>query len=335
MWQEILKERGLIDPKKIKRALNLEKEPQFAGNQNQIPKFDPYGEEGEYANVTDSNLLDVEFENKTIRVKGDITVDGETIPFSAFQRLPKPFVAMSKLPYNLRQFQISSVDIPKKFLEGDEESNFKSGIRAFIGEELAYYFNGIFRYFEEDMDYEYKDFFRTSQGLKSGREDDYGDVRYDKRSKRESFKDVLRKPDSSNVKEFDEIMSKSWKEFYIALPINENIVRGLVKRDLLSYDEKDLERNSIPYHVTKKGENMDIGGTRLTIYPTETFNSNDPKIRIKDVEGEYDLSVYASFDRSIDKIRGEVSSAERQKVIDDYKAFKKMTGKQILDEIMR
>ena len=85
MWQEILKARGLIDPKKLKQAMDLDKKPQFAGLGKRIPKEGRYSDDGEYADVTDNRILDVEFEKKAIRVKGDITVDGKTIPFSVSQ----------------------------------------------------------------------------------------------------------------------------------------------------------------------------------------------------------------------------------------------------------
>ena len=78
MWQAILKARGLIDPKKLKQAMDLDKKPQFADLGKKIPKEGRYSDDGEYADVTDNRILDVEFEKKAIRVKGDITVDGKT-----------------------------------------------------------------------------------------------------------------------------------------------------------------------------------------------------------------------------------------------------------------
>ena len=342
MWQEILKERGLIDPKELKQALGLDKNPQFADLGKRIPKEGRYSDDGEYADVTANRLLDVEFEKRAIRVKGDITVDGKTIPFSASVGLPKPLAAMSKLPYNFRRFHVNSMEMPKEFLS-EENDNFQDGIERYIGEELAAYFNLWFRYFEEDAakeyGYEMKDFFRTSGGLKSGREDDYGNVRYDRRGKQDSFKDVLRKPDSSNVREFSELFENRLEPK--VLPINEKIVRRLVEKGFFEYDESALERNTFPYTSTEKARDVEVDGVPINLLLDQSFDESDPSITIREKppsDLQYEASLYAYLNTPYSPHmppKGGTTSEERQKLIDSYKAFKKLTGKQILDEILR
>jgi|DEB0MinimDraft_6_1074348.scaffolds.fasta_scaffold01702_2 hypothetical protein len=329
MWKEILKGRGLIDPEKIKDALNFEREPRFAGSKGQIPKFYRHGEESEYANLTDSNLLDVEFEGREIRVKGDITVDGETISFTASQRLPKPLAAMSNLPYNLRPFQISSIDIPKKLLEDDKEGDFEYEIRQFIGDNLAEYFNGFFRYFEKDLKYEYPNFFRTSEGLRSGKEDDYGNVRYDRRSKQQSFKDVLRKPDSSNVREFNEVMSDAYK-YIKALPVTK--LKALIKRGIV----KEIENPEEEYKYQVLKRNHMIDGMPIVLFFDEALWSGGEEyvFEVTDDQGTYDLNLYARFDFD-DVNRSNITSKERQKLIDNAKKFMKMSPESIIEAILR
>ena len=341
MWQNILKARGLIDPKKLKRAMDLDKKPQFAGLGKRIPKEGRYSDDGEYADVTDNRILDVEFEKKAIRVKGDITVDGKTIPFSASVGLPKPLAVMSKLPYNFRRFHVNSMEfrnnMPKEFLS-EENDNFQDGIESYIEEELAAYFNLWFRYFEEDVaydtGYENKDFFRTSQGLKSGREDDYENVRYDRRSKRDSFKDVLRKPDSSNVREFVELIENRLEPK--VLPINEKIVRRLVEKGFFEYDESGLERNTFPYTSTEKARDVEVYGVPINLHLDESFVEGDPSITIREKppsDLQYEASLYAYLNFPVE--RRNTTSKERQKLIDAHKAFKRLSGKKILDEILR
>jgi len=346
MWKSILKARGLIDPQKLKQAMGLDKNglwrnPQFAGLGKRIPKEGRYSDDGEYADVTANRILDIEFEKRDIRVKGDITVDGETIPFTASVRLPKPLAAMSKLPYDFRMFHVHSMEfrnnMPKEFLS-EENDNFQDGIENYIGEELADYFNSFFRYYEEDMDYEDKDFFRTSQGLRSGREDDYGDVRYDRRSKQDSFKDVLRKPDSSNVGEFKEVMSSD-DHYTTALPVDKDgapnkALKRLIEKGIVIEKEKPTEEYK--YYVSEQNRKKVINGLPIHLYFSESMYGGGEEhfLEIEDNLGDYLLHFYAALD-IFNESKNQYSSRERQEIIDAAKKFRKMSGKQILDEILR
>lgn len=175
---ELKKGRGLIDPEKVRQRIMRFR--QFGVLGKKLPKR--VQGKIEYAKVEKADITALQFEDKEINVRGFIEWDGMQIKFEANQDLPKPLMGMKTLPTNLSKFDIDSI-MPKRL----EDNPY---IRDYIGFELADYFNHHFRYMNSD-DFPEK-FFRTSGGLKSGKEDEDGEVRYDKRSKRNSFKDVLR-----------------------------------------------------------------------------------------------------------------------------------------------
>lgn len=285
------------------------------------------GEMNEEYEMTKIQLTDVNVEGKTMFIEGEYTLEklGD-FTFTASYSFDRNLVAMSSLPHLNHNKLLIKTDDKFKKLTKNNTYRVNESFRKLIKHGVLGYLNDAFDNVEEYAG----DYMRTGPRLSRDK-----NLESDKRGKQERFKEVLRKPDSSNARQFLEIMNKPYEEFYTVLPVDEEIVKKLVEKGLLDYDESALGRNTFPYRVTKMGEDMDIKGVSLSLYADESMNENEPSIRIKDRDGEYNASFYASFDdRPIDKIRGEVSSAERQKVIDDYKAFKKMTGKQILDEIL-
>lgn len=328
-WEHILKVQPLLDTRKLRDYLGISQGPidlmyEFKRNAY-IPRLMILGETEEEGNeeyeMTKFQINDIDVESKELRIEGEYTLEklGD-FTFTTTYGFNKPLVAMSTLPrLNYVNLVLVMDDKFRKLTASNDYSTTKR-FRDLIKEGVLGYLSDAFDNVEEYAG----DWMRTGPRLSRDK-----DLKRDKRGKQERFKEVLRKPDSSNVREFSELIENSSE--YKVLPTNEKIVNQLVKRGFFEYDESELERNTFPYRATKRAKNIEVDGVPINLYFGESMGEGD-SITIKDNKGEYEASLYAYLDFPWET--GNTTSKERQRLIDANKAFQKMSGKQILNEIL-
>lgn len=329
-WENILKVQPLLDTRKLRDYLGISQGPLDLMYEYKRNGLEPRlmvlgkteGERNKEYKMTKAQLTDLNVEGKKMFMEGEYTLEelGD-FTFKAVYTFDKKLVTMSTLPrLNDKKFSITMDDKFHKLTQNNDYGTNQRFRKQLINAVFGYLYDGF-----DNVEEYAGDYLLTGPRLSRDK-----NLERDKRGKQERFKEVLRKPDSSNVREFSELVENRLEPK--VLPINEKIVRQLVEKGFFEYDESALERNDFPYTKTKKAKDFEFDGIPVNLYLDESLVEGDPSITIKDNEGEYKASLYAYFDFPWE--RGTTTSKERQKLIDEYKAFQKMSGKQILNEIL-
>lgn len=331
----------LLDTRKLRDALGFSQGPidlmyEYRGYNAPVKSLMILGEtEEELAEeyeMTKIQLTDVNVEGKTMFIEGEYTLEklGD-FTFKAAYSFDRNLAAMSTLPrLNHNKLLIKTDDKFQKLTKNNSYSineNFRKLIKR-----------GVFGYLSDAFDNieEYAgDYMRTGPRLSRDK-----NLERDKRGKQERFKEVLRKPDSSNVREFDEVMSSRSSDYITALPVDKDgapnkALKRLIEKGIVI--EKEEPKEEYKYDVSEQSREMVIDGIPIRLYFDEGLYGGGEEhfLEIEDSLGEYPLYFYAQLDIFRGARKNQYSSRERQEIIDAAKKFRKMTGKKILDEILR
>lgn len=345
MWQDILKVQPLLDTRKLRNALGFSEGPidlMYEYRRGIIDnKLMILGETEEEMNeeyeITKIQLNDISVEGKKMVVEGEYTLEklGD-FTFTATYLFDKPMVAMSSLPIqeisrpNHRKLSLKMDDKFRK-LTKNNSYNINEDFRGLIRQGVIGYLSDALDNIEEYA----SDYLPTGPRLSRDK-----DLEGDKRGKQERFKEVLRKPDSSNVREFEEVMNSRYFEYTTALPVDKDgapnkALKRLIERGIVIEKENPVEEYK--YDVSENHRKKMIDGIPIQLYFDEGLYGGGEEhfLEIEDKLGEYPLYFYAQLDIFTEPRKNQYSSKERQEIIDAAEKFRKMTGKQILDEILR
>ena len=340
MWKRILKVQPLLDTRKLEEYLGVSRGPidlmyEYRGYNAPVKSLmilgETEGEMNEEYEMTKIQLNDVNVEGKTMFIEGEYTLEklGD-FTFKAAYSFDRNLAAMSTLPRLNHNKLLISMDDKFRKLTKNNSYSVNESFRKLIKK-------GVFGYLSDGFDNveEYAgDYLRTGPRLSRDK-----DLERDKRGKQERFKEVLRKPDSSNVREFDEVMSSEYFEYTKALPVDRDgapnkALKRLIEKGIVI--EKEEPKEEYKYEVSEQNREMVIDGIPIRLYFDESLHGGGEEhfLEIEDDLGEYTLHFYAQLDIFYGPRKNQYSSRERQEIIDAAKKFRKMSGKQILDEIL-
>lgn len=340
MWKGILKVQPLLDTRKLSDALGFIEAPIDLMYEFKRRMMKPSlmilgeteGELNEEYEITKIQLNNFDAKGKKMVLEGEYTLEklGD-FTFQAIYTFDKKLVAMSSLPNLDRKNLTILTDDKFKRLTRNNSYNVNRDFIGRIGYAVFSFLDGSFdNILEYDSDY-------VLTGPRLSRDKD---LESDKRGKQERFKEVLRKPDSSNLREFDEIMNSRFYEYTTALPVDKNgapnnALKRLIQKGIVIEKEEPVEEYK--YEVSKQNREKVIDGIPIKLYFSESLYGGGEEhfLEIEDNLGEYLLYFYAQLDIFNEPEKNQYSSRERQEIIDAAKKFRKMSGKQILDEILR
>tara|TARA_Y100000114_G_C11745180_1_gene321198 strand:+ start:754 stop:1773 length:1020 start_codon:yes stop_codon:yes gene_type:complete len=338
MWKGILKVQPLLDTSKLRDALGFIEAPIDLMYEFKRRMMKPSlmilgekeGELNEEYEMTRIELNNFDAKGKKMVLEGEYTLEklGD-FTFQAIYTFDKNLVAMSSLPNLDRKNLTILTDDKFKKLTRNNSYNINRDFRGKIGYAVFAFLEGSFDdIFEYDSEY-------VLTGPRLSRDKD---LERDKRGKQERFKEVLRKPDSSNLKEFDEVMNSGL--YTTALPVDKNgapnkALKRLIEKGIVI--EKEEPKEEYKYEVSEQNRVKVIDGIPIRLYFSESLYGGGEEhfLEIEDNLGEYPLYFYAQLDIFNEPRKNQYSSRERQEIIDAAKKFSKMSGKQILDEILR
>tara|TARA_R100000388_G_scaffold23619_1_gene17982 strand:- start:4500 stop:5525 length:1026 start_codon:yes stop_codon:yes gene_type:complete len=340
MWKMILKVQPLLDARKLGDALGFIEAPidlmyEFKRHMMKPSLMilgEKEGELNEEYEMTRIELNNFDAKGKKMVLEGEYTLEklGD-FTFQAIYTFDKNLVAMSSLPNLDRKNLTILTDDKFKRLTRNNSYNVNRDFRGKIGYAVFSFLDGSFDNISE-YDSEY-----VLTGPRLSRDKD---LERDKRGKQERFKEVLRKPDSSNVREFDEVMSSRYSDYTTALPVDKDgapnkALKRLIEKGIVI--EKEEPKEEYKYDVSEQNREMVIDGIPIQLYFDEGLYGGGEEhfLEIEDNLGEYPLYFYAQLDIFREPRKNQYSSRERQEIIDAAKKFRKMSGKQILDEILR